>query len=74
MNAEWLEINGVLSEVVRVVEDAKQKSADLSFSIRTFRATSSMMEQIRQKLEELASIGDSTLPILRFYLFCIAFI
>ncbi|XP_038588612.1 uncharacterized protein LOC119913282 isoform X2 [Micropterus salmoides] len=56
LNAEWLEINGVLSEVVRVVEDAKQKSADLSFSIRTFRATSSMMEQIRQKLEELASI------------------
>ncbi|XP_037615506.1 uncharacterized protein LOC119482158 [Sebastes umbrosus] len=53
--AEWLEINGVFSEVVRVAEDAKQKSLNLSLStLRT--TTSTMMEQIRQKLEKLTAI------------------
>ncbi|XP_044038931.1 uncharacterized protein LOC122869735 isoform X2 [Siniperca chuatsi] len=57
LDAEWLEINSVFSEVVRVVEDAKQKSPGLVFSIGTLRATTStMMEQIHQKLENCSSI------------------
>ncbi|XP_039677710.1 uncharacterized protein LOC120572458 isoform X2 [Perca fluviatilis] len=53
--AEWLEITSVFSEVVRVAEDAKQKSLDLSLStLRT--TTSTMMEQIQQNLDKLSAI------------------
>ncbi|XP_075948571.1 uncharacterized protein LOC142950837 isoform X3 [Anarhichas minor] len=55
LEAEWLEINSMFSEVVRVAEDAKRKSLNRSFSkLRT--TTSTMMKEIQQKLEKLAVI------------------
>ncbi|KAM6894269.1 uncharacterized protein PEZ65_021965 [Lycodopsis pacificus] len=57
LEAEWLEISSVFSEVVRVAEDAERKSLNRSFSkLRT--TTSTMMEEIQQKLEKLAAIVD----------------
>ncbi|XP_078131783.1 uncharacterized protein LOC144534032 isoform X2 [Sander vitreus] len=53
--AKRLEITSVFSEVVRVAEDAKQKSLDRSLStLRT--TTSTMMEQIQQNLDKLSAI------------------
>ncbi|XP_034712989.1 uncharacterized protein LOC117935010 [Etheostoma cragini] len=53
--AEWLEITSVFSEVVRLAEEAKQKSLELSLStLRT--TTSTMMEQIQQNLDKLSTI------------------
>ncbi|XP_031160150.1 uncharacterized protein LOC116053263 [Sander lucioperca] len=53
--AKRLEITSVFSEVVRVAENAKQKSLDLSLStLRT--TTSTMMEQIQQNLDKLSAI------------------
>ncbi|XP_042368630.1 uncharacterized protein LOC121962440 [Plectropomus leopardus] len=55
LDAEWLEINSVLSEVVRAAEDAQEKFLYLSlYSLRT--TTTTMMEQIHQKMEKISSI------------------
>lgn len=69
LDALWLQIDSVFSEVIKVVEDAKQKSHNLPLS--TLRTTTlTMMEQIHQKLDKMSSIGESrNLAVIAFQLF-----
>ncbi|XP_026208527.1 uncharacterized protein LOC113157322 [Anabas testudineus] len=53
--ALWQRIDDVFSDMMNVVEDAKQKSHNLPIStLRT--TTTTMMEQIHQKLDKLSSV------------------
>ncbi|KAK2862914.1 hypothetical protein Q5P01_002447 [Channa striata] len=55
LDAVWPEIDGVFSEVMKTVEGAKQKSIVLP--LPSLRATTiTMMKQIQQKLDKLASV------------------